>query len=318
MFVLSRPSFYLVGAFPMFIAYLRAIDDPYPSAEVSVDVVKPPSGVFGPTLRSAPLVFVHGNSHGGDAFRGLATALAQHGYESHLLTMPKYRFKPLTAYVEDIKAYLVRSMDTSGPGPILIGHSMGGQEIQHFLLNSNPDLPEGQRATGGVFLASSAGHSFPLAVRMVLTHPVETTKMVATLNSAHMIGHFDSVSAMTRLMFQEGTTKTNIRSTAGEYESMESYAAGLSPVDTGLIPYASLLKLLSGGDKYTVEEAAVPTLTVAAENDGIVPRFVQEGIADFWGNKLEVIEGVGHCFGDPGWEEKVVPPLVAWLNEQTA
>ena len=65
----------------------------------------------------------------------------------------------------------------------------------------------------------------------------------------------------------------------------------------------------------------VPTLTVTAEHDGIVPAFVTESIAAYWQPTSVadsvVIKGQGHCFGDPGWEKTVPGPLADWLDKAT-
>ena len=35
---------------------------------------------------------------------------------------------------------------------------------------------------------------------------------------------------------------------------------------------------------------------------------------DAWPGHEELwIKGVAHCFGDDGWEEKLVPPLAKWF-----
>ena len=102
----------------------------FPSAEVTTFVV-PAAGAPRAKKPRPPLLFVHGNSHGGYVFRELANKLASYGYESHCITMPKSKFKHMQDYTQGIRSYIQEHM--SGR-PVLLGHSQGGTEIQHYLL----------------------------------------------------------------------------------------------------------------------------------------------------------------------------------------
>jgi predicted alpha/beta hydrolase family esterase len=75
-----------------------------------------------------------------------------------------------------------------------------------------------------------------------------------------------------------------------------------------------LMHLAAGGHKTTPKELGIPTVTVAAELDGIVKRDISEAVSQFWSNELMVVEGLGHCFGDEGWENIVPVKLAQWLD----
>jgi non-heme chloroperoxidase len=282
-----------------------------PSATVSSVVVSPEGDT--PTTKP-PLLFVHGNIHGGWVFTALAKKLAERGYESHLITMPKYKFKTLYDYVDDVQAY-IEKLDKA---PVLLGHSQGGLEIQYYLLNRQQEMPAHTHAKAAVFLGAVSGHSImdmlKFTVHAAMDNPQAFGRMLAEFNSANVIGHTFDLMHAKKTMFAPGTTHTNL---AGEGdETLEAYLARLSPVESGsvLVDVFSHL-LFKGGNKATPEQLNVPTLTVTAEHDGIVPAFVTESITKYWQSDSVVITGQGHCFGDPGWEEAVPGPLADWLDK---
>mmetsp|Transcript_20233 Transcript_20233/g.44179 ORF Transcript_20233/g.44179 Transcript_20233/m.44179 type:complete len:154 (-) Transcript_20233:424-885(-) len=123
--------------------YLVINDAPSPSAKATSEVIRPSGTSSAGT--APPLVFVPGNIHSGFVFRGIAAALARHGYRIHLLTLPKSRFRPLAAYLDGIERYVL-DLDAA---PVLLGHSQGGMLVQHFLLNRNLHLRTGREEGPG-------------------------------------------------------------------------------------------------------------------------------------------------------------------------
>lgn len=86
-----------------------------------------------------PLLFVHGACHGawcwddhfldyfaGRGFRATAVSLRGHGASGS--TTPLYRMS-MSDYVHDVHT----AIETIGTAPVLIGHSMGGFILQHYL-----------------------------------------------------------------------------------------------------------------------------------------------------------------------------------------
>jgi hypothetical protein len=77
--------------------------------------VEPSKGV---KRHKTPVLLVHGMCCGGWVFQALAHLLATKGWEVHVITMYKNRFKTLSMYMDELRSYIETNMDE---GPVLIG-----------------------------------------------------------------------------------------------------------------------------------------------------------------------------------------------------
>src|SRR5512138_59831 len=133
-----------------------------------------------------PLLFIHGTLHTAacwDVY--FLDYFAQHGYAAHALNLrghgnsegrEKLRWTRIADFVDDV-ANAVRQLPSP---PILIGHSMGGFIIQHYL--EDHDTP------GAVLLSSAAPAGLlPTAIRTARRRPWVFAKINLTLSLKPML-----------------------------------------------------------------------------------------------------------------------------------
>jgi pimeloyl-ACP methyl ester carboxylesterase len=133
-----------------------------------------------------PLLFIHGTLHTAACWDvHFLDYFVQHGYAAHALNLrghgnsegrEKLRWTRIADFVEDV-TNAVQQMPSS---PILIGHSMGGFIIQHYL--------EDHDAPGAVLLSSASPFGLlPTAIRTARRQPWMFTKINLTLSLRPML-----------------------------------------------------------------------------------------------------------------------------------
>ena len=131
--------------------------------------------------RSTPLLFIHGTLHTAACWNvHFLDYFAQHGFAAHALSLrghgksegrEKLRWTRIADFVEDVE-YAVRQLPSP---PILIGHSMGGFIVQHYL--------EDHDALAAVLLSSaSPAGLLPTALRTARRQPWAFAKVNLTLS----------------------------------------------------------------------------------------------------------------------------------------
>jgi len=251
-----------------------------------------------PALNQHPthLLFIHGTLHTAACWDvHFLDFFAQHGYASHAVNLrghgnsdgrEKLRWTRIADFVEDV-ASTVRQLPSP---PVLIGHSMGGFIIQHYL--ENHDAP------AAVLLSSaSPAGLLPTAIRTARRQPWVFAKVNLTLSLQPFI-------ASPPLVGEAFFSKDLPNELLLEYWKQtqdDSYRAFLDMVAL---------------DLPKPEKVNTPLLVLGAGRDNMIgPREI-EATARAYKTQAEIIPGVAHnSMLELRWQS-VAERILAWLNER--
>ena len=250
-------------------------------------IVTEPSGKERPT----PIVFIHGAWHGawcwtehfteffGDnGYRSFALDLRGHGESEGSVSATR-----ITHYVHDVRR-LVLELDTE---PIIIGHSMGGFVVQHYLSR--------YRAAAGVLLAPcpSTG-AIGATMRIIRDHPLAFLRANMSLSLEPIV---DDPERAVALLFGPSMNDAEALAFADRLQT-ESYPAYLEMILD--LPRAS-----------RVED---PMLVLGAQYDAIFsPREVKR-TASRYNTEAIIFDNMGHdMMLEPGWA-RPAEAILSWLR----
>jgi pimeloyl-ACP methyl ester carboxylesterase len=238
---------------------------------------------------------VHGAWHGAWCWENFLPYFAEHGYESHALSLRGHgdsegragvRWYNTSGYVADLKQ-VVSSLSTS---PVLIGHSMGGYVVQKYL--------ETQSAPAGVLLASiPVTGILGMFLRWAKRHPISILKTILLLNPWYMV----STPAMAKdVFFSDGYPD----------EKFLGYYARIQPESTIMAVEASLLRLPRP------KKVKTPLLVIGAENDRIFTVAEQRKTAQAYNTEVTLYPDMAHdMMLELNWRA-VAEQILSWLNLQ--
>lgn len=248
-----------------------------------------------------PILFVHGSYCGAWLWsEHFMPYFATHGFTSHALSLRGHggsegnlTWASLDDYVQDLEAVV----DQLGGGPvILIGHSMGGLVVQHFLSRKKPVKAVVLLATvppSG--LASSALH-------MSLFAP----DVLWQLGLLQSLGP-DAVSAevMHRALLSGATELESVRPLLKKLQR-ESHRVSA--------------ELLAPSQPQPLDDATrPPILVMGGDADVFLPTSAQRETATFFKAELEILHGAPHgLMLDEEWWQPVADKIIAWLNKVKA
>ncbi|MEZ5175538.1 MAG: alpha/beta fold hydrolase [Acidimicrobiia bacterium] len=256
---------------------------------ISVSSTQPDHSNGGP-----PLVFVHGAWHAGwcwDPFVGFFTEL---GYHTHALDLQGHgdspgnlRWSRISDYVGNV-AEVVASLDTA---PVLVGHSMGGLIVQHYL------AANGVRA--GVLVApvptrGAIGATWRAARR----HPLAFLRSNLTFSLGPMVDDPDRAAG---LLFGPNADPGVVAATVERLGS-ESYPAYLDMIFRRPKP----------------QLVTDPVLVLGATEDALFSVAEIRATAKRYGTEAVLFDGMGHdMMLDAGWQEpaQVVADWLAGLPD---
>jgi pimeloyl-ACP methyl ester carboxylesterase len=252
---------------------------------------------FDPPLDAHPVVVVllHGMWHGVWYWREVQSYLAEQGFSSIAVDLqPASRWRGGTAseLVADLELTLTR-LDIRGAA--LVGHSQGGLIAQAFVKDALPRHPE---------LLSS--------LVLLGTLPLGMAPTKLGLCGMGLIAYYCCMAtgrittgAARRIFLRPGTTSTALGSTIEYIERISS-----APPD-GLLTMTHFIPPGTHRD----ESSILVLIVGAAEDDVYPPAVVKAGFDERFPHAAHfVAQGQAHCFVDPGWEEAMCAPLVAWLE----
>lgn len=228
-----------------------------------------------------PLLFVHGACHGAwcwddhflDYFadRGFrSTALSLRGHGASGSTKPLYRTSILD-YVDDVRT----AVERIGAAPVLIGHSMGGFILQHYL---------------GSFDA-------PAAVLLGSVPPV-----IGMRDGAKRLWRRHPLIALRSNMFGRSKEVFSRRAREALFSAdtpddvIEATVARIGP-ESRRVVFVDVLFLLP-----KPERVRTPLLVLGAEEDGSVTVDEVQVTARAYGTTATIFPGMGHnMMQDVGW-----------------
>ncbi len=247
-------------------------------------------------LHPTPLLFIHGTLHTAACWDvHFLDYFAEHGYAAHALNLrghgnsegrEKMRWTRIADFVEDV-ANAVRQLPSP---PILIGHSMGGFIIQHYM--EDHDVP------AAVLLSSaSPAGLLPTAIRTAKREPWVFAKVNLTLSLKPMLATPELVG---EAFFSKDLPK----------ELLVKYWKQTQ--DDSFMAFLDMVAL----DLPKPEKVKTPLLVLGAAQDNMIAPREVEATARAYHTHAEIIPDVAHnSMLEQRWES-VAERILNWLNEQ--
>jgi len=243
----------------------------------------------------APLLFVHGAWHAAwcwddhflpyfadRGYRALALSLRGHGASGTDKPLNDCTFADYEADVAAVAA-------TLPVPPVLVGHSMGGFVVQHYL-QSHP-------APAAVLMASMPPEGYLRSgLRWLRRHPWHFAKMSVTRTTLPYVG----TPALARERFFCAATPEEIVARCIERLGEESARSGSDGVTHRPRP----------------ERVSTPMLVLGAADDGAVTTDEVRATAHAYHTEADFFPGMGHnMMLEPAWSA-VADRIDAWLVER--
>lgn len=255
-------------------------------AEVSLELIERGDRSQAPYT----VVFVHGFWQAAWSWDvWVMPALAGRGYHCLAFSFgghgasPGRRRRSIGAYVNDL-AEVTATLDRP---PVLVGHSMGGYVVQHYLARGHRPRavvlvsPVPRRGAWGATAKVARRHPF-LFARINLT--LDVGPLVATPERA----------------------REYLVAPGAPQEDLTPHLSGLEGAS-----YRAYLDMLF--TRPSLERLPLPALVVGGSEDRFFDRREWQDTADVIGADLEILDGVGH---QPMWEgrgEKLIDSLLRFL-----
>ena len=242
-----------------------------------------------------PLLFIHGTLHTAVCWDvHFLDYFAQHGYAAHAMNLrghgnsegrEKLRWTRIADFVKDV-ADTVQQLPSP---PILIGHSMGGFIIQHYL--------EDHDAPGAVLLSSaSPAGLLPTAIRTARRQLWVFAKTILTLSLKPLLA---SPQLLGEAFFSNDLP----------YELLVEYWKQTQ--DDSYMAFLDMVAL----DLPKPEKVRTSVLVLGAARDHMIGRREIEATARAYNTKAELIPGVAHnSMLELRWQS-VADRILAWLEE---
>jgi pimeloyl-ACP methyl ester carboxylesterase len=247
--------------------------------------------------RPTPLLFVHGTLHTAACWNvHFLDYFAQHGFAAHALNLrghgnsegwEKLRWTRIADFVQDV-ADTVRQLPSP---PILIGHSMGGFIMQHYL--EDHDVP------GAVLLSSASPFGLlPTAIRIARRQPWMFTKINLTLSLKPML-------ASPQLLGEAFFSKDLPEELLVKYWKQTQ--------DDSFMAFVDMVAL----DLPKPGKVKTPLLVLGAGRDNMIGPRDLEATARAYNTQAEIIPDVAHnSMLEQGWQN-VAERILVWLNQRT-
>ncbi|MBM3119550.1 MAG: alpha/beta hydrolase [Chloroflexi bacterium] len=247
-------------------------------------------------VRPTPVLFVHGAWHGDWCWAEyFLPYFAQNGYHSYALSLrghgasegrQKLRWTRIRDYVADV-AQVAAQLPKP---PVLVGHSMGGFIVQHYL--------ESHKAAAAVLLAAAPPQGvITTTLRIAGRHPLAFLIANLTLRLYPIVG----TPKLTReAFFSEEMPE----------EKVQSYFARLQDES-----YCAYLEMM-GLDLPRPKAINIPILVLGAARDTIFITRQVEATARAYNTKSEILPDMAHdMMLEAGWQT-VADRIISWLKEQ--
>lgn len=243
-------------------------------------------------VHPVPILCVHGGYHGAWCWdEHFLPYFANAGFEAHALSLRGHgqsdghdninRWR-IADYVTDV-ATVVEQLPAM---PVLIGHSLGGVVVQHYLA---------QRIAPAAILLASSPHQgmMKTSLKMLLRYPRPMIKMLATGNMAHALPLFETI------FFSEEMPRERVHAYFRRMGN-ESFCAFM---DVVLF------------DKPQLRKTQTPMFIIGGEKDSSIPTTTNQALARAYGAHLEVFPAAHDMMLESEWE-LVARRIVEWLTDR--
>ena len=242
-----------------------------------------------------PVLFVHGAYCGAWIWEHFLGFFAARGYPAYAVSLRGHggsegdlAVASFEDYVDDVEI----AAKAIGSEPVLVGHSMGGLVIQHYL------------ARGGKAMAMAALASVPpsglrsSAAHMMMFAP----DVLFQLSLLQSLGpKWAAPAVIARALF---SSRSAPESSDRLLEKMQRE-----------LPRASA-ELMAPPPLWTPEaKDRPPVLVLGGDADVFLPRSAMQETADAWGADLDLLKGAPHgLMIDTAWRDVTAEKIIDWLD----
>ena len=242
-----------------------------------------------------PLLFVHGGCHAAWCWDdGFLDFFADRGFRAVALSLRGHGQSPIAKslhrcsiadYVDDVAA-AADSLDTP---PVVVGHSLGGFTIQHYL--STHPIP------AGVLLASVPPRGVAGAsMRVMRKHPAIAVR--------------SNFTAGPKGIFLPPMTRETLFSSGTPQEIVDACAVRIGQDSLRAVWFDAMIRL----PKPT--RVSAPMLVLGGADDGTITNAEVHATALAYGTEAELFPNMGHnMMLEPGWPA-VAQRIKNWLGER--
>ncbi len=245
-----------------------------------------------PTNRP-PLLFVHGLGHGAWCWaEHFLDYFAAQGFDAYALSLRGHggsggrdalRWTSIADYVDDVE----RTAAGLPRAPVVVGHSLGGMVVQHYLQQHAPPA--------AVLVAPAPPGGMPLhTTRLFLENPLLALEIFLTREPGRL---FSTPERASKFLFSSGLAE----------DALQRYAAQL-----GGDSFRALLELTyRRPDPARVRKT--PLLVLAGSRDCLTPPSTARRTANAYGADLRILPDIAHdLMLDPGWR-RAADAMHEWL-----
>ena len=241
-----------------------------------------------------PLLFVHGLGHGAWCWaEHFLDYFSEHGFDAYALSLRGHggsggrdalRWTSIADYVDDVE----RTAAGLPRAPVVVGHSLGGMVVQHYLQRHVPPA--------AVLVAPAPPGGMPLhTTRLFLQNPLLALEIFLTREPGRL---FSTPERASKFLFSSGLAE----------DALHRYAAQL-----GGDSFRALLELTYlRPDPVRVRNT--PMLVLAGARDCLTPPSTARRTAKVYGAELRVLPDIAHdLMLDPDWR-RAADAMHEWLS----
>jgi pimeloyl-ACP methyl ester carboxylesterase len=246
-------------------------------------------------VHSTPLLFVHGAFSAAWVWdENFLPFFAEHGYQAHALSLRGHgrsvgHDRKVPTRLRDYVADLAQVAGSLPRPPLVIGHSMGGMVVQHYLQRHS--------VPGAVLMASVPPHGLLGSMLGMMTAYPNLYREMANVQVHGPMG--SSIRVVRRALISD-TTPPFV---------LERYLTRFDPE-----PVSVMFDLLGGDLPPSLPRVSVPVLVLGAVNDPFVFRDAVEGTARSYRTRAEFFPLMGHAMMLDGRWEQVARRILLWLR----
>ena len=238
-----------------------------------------------------PILFVHGSYCAAWIWdEKFMPYFADHGYSCYAMSLRGHgasegllAWASLADYVDDV----AKAAAGLGTPPIIIGHSMGGLVVQHFLA--------GHKAAAAVLLSAVPPSGLASSVMHMTMFSPDVLWQLGLLQS--LGPEAVSPEVVRRAFFSDGTPVQAVRQLLPRLQAESHRIAA---------------ELMAPAQPNPPAEK-VPVLVLGGDADIFLPTSAFRETATFFGGDLEVLKGAPHgLMIDPVWWQPAANSILAW------
>jgi pimeloyl-ACP methyl ester carboxylesterase len=243
-----------------------------------------------------PVLFVHGAYSGAWIWEHFLGLFAERGYPAYALSLRGHggsegdlASASFGDYVEDVEI----AARAIGAEPVLVGHSMGGLVIQHY-------LARGGKATAMVALASAP----PSGLRSSALHmTMFAPDVLFQLSLLQSLGpEWAAPAVIGRALFSSKSTPESRDGLLQKIQRESPRASAELMAPPPLTPPKA--------------KDRPPVLVLGGDADVFLPRSAMQETADVWRADLDLLKGAPHALMiDTAWRDIAAEKIIAWLSE---